>query len=67
MLNNWKSLGLLIKTPKKFNWLKSHVVQWWTILMINMLMYIFHQGINKTLVLQVFSNLILKIFLKKLK
>ena len=25
MLNNWKSLGLLIKTPKKFNWLKSHM------------------------------------------
>mgnify|MGYP006149807827 CR=1 FL=1 len=25
MMNNWKSLGLVIKTQKKFNWLQSHM------------------------------------------
>ena len=24
-MNNWKSLGLVIKTQKKFNWLQSHM------------------------------------------
>ena len=68
MLNNWKSLGLLIKTPKKFKWLKSHM---WVPVADNIndkYVNVYFSSRNKqNFSSQEYSSLTLKIYLKKLK